>query len=81
MEEWTILVVGEEEADRAALENCLLRDYRVIAVASVKDALHVLEEEEEIDVIVSDLHLSELTGMDLFMRARLSARSDSHLDC
>ncbi len=58
MEDWTILVVGEEAADRAALEKCLLRDYRVIAVASVKDALHVLEE-EEIDVIVSDLHMSD----------------------
>ena len=80
MEEWTILVVDEEEADRAALEKCLLRDYRVISVGSVKDALHILEE-QEIDVIVSDLHLSELTGMDLFMRARLSARSDPHLDC
>lgn len=71
MEEWTILVVDEEEADRAALEKCLLRDYRVIPASSVKDALHILEE-EEIDVIVSDLQMSELTGMDLFMRARVT---------
>ena len=71
MEEWTILVVDEEEADRAALEKCLLRDYRVIPVGSVKDALHILEE-QEIDVIVSDLQMSELTGMELFMRARVS---------
>lgn len=71
MEEWTILVVDEEEADRAAMEKCLLRDYQVIAVASVKDAIHVLEE-QTIDVIISDLQMSELTGMDLFMRARVS---------
>ena len=71
MEEWTILVVDEEEADRAALEKCLLRDDRVIPANSVKDALHILEE-EEIDAIISDLQMSELTGMDLFMRARVT---------
>lgn len=71
MEEWTILIIDEDAAERAALAECLLMDYQIVQAGSVRDALHLLEE-QEIDVIISDLRMSDLTGLDLFMRARVS---------
>ena len=71
MEESKILIVDEDVEERAALVECLLADYQVLHVGSVREALHILEE-QEIDVIISDLRMSELTGLDLFMRARVA---------
>jgi two-component system response regulator HupR/HoxA len=71
MEEWTILIVDEEPAEREALAGCLLTDYQVLQVASVREALHFLEK-QEVDVIISNLSLTDLTGLDLFMRARVT---------
>ena len=70
MAEWTILIVDEDEADRAALMRCLEKDYRLITAGSVKTALHILED-QEVDVIISAFLMSDLTGMDLLMRARI----------
>ena len=71
MEECRILIVDEDAAERTALAGCLLMDYQIIQVDSVREALHILEE-QEVDVIISDLRMSDLTGLDLFMRSRVA---------
>jgi two-component system response regulator HupR/HoxA len=71
MEEWTILIVDETPAARAALDQCLTTDYQVIQAGSAREALHRLEE-QEVDVIISELRMADLTGLDLFMRSRVS---------
>lgn len=58
MEECRILIVDEDAAERTALAGCLLMDYQIIQVDSVREALHILEE-QEVDVIISDLRMSE----------------------
>jgi DNA-binding NtrC family response regulator len=71
MEEWTILIVDENPAARLALDQCLTTDYQVIQAGSAREALHRLEE-QEVDVIISELRMADLTGLDLFMRSRVT---------
>ena len=69
--EWQVLVIDENVEERKALTRCLSRDYQVFSAGSVTDALKILEH-EQVDVILSDLRLSEMTGIDLLMRLRVT---------
>jgi two-component system response regulator HupR/HoxA len=69
--EWQVLVVDENVEERKALARCLSRDYQVFSAGSVTDALKILEH-EQVDVILSDLRMSEMTGIDLLMRVRVT---------
>ena len=69
--EWQVLVVDENVEERKALTRCLSRDYQVFSAGTVTDALKILEH-EQVDVILSDLRMSEMTGIDLLMRVRVT---------
>ena len=52
----TILVVDDDQAIRRGLFWTLNSDYRVLEAASRADAIKILQQ-ENVDVVVSDLHL------------------------
>ena len=63
-----ILVVDDDEAAREVLQEALRRDgYDVDAAESAEEALALLES-RQFDLVVTDVHMSGLTGIDLTAR-------------
>jgi two-component system, NtrC family, response regulator PilR len=64
----SILVVDDEKAQREILQTILSREgYRTVSVASGNDALEQLKE-AEFDLILTDLKMQGMSGMDLLER-------------
>jgi PAS domain S-box-containing protein len=63
-----ILVVDDEAPLAASLKRVLGRDHDVVAVSSGREALDLVMGGERFDVILCDLMMPELTGMDLSER-------------
>jgi signal transduction histidine kinase len=63
-----VLVVDDEHAIGRALERTLRAHHDVVSLPSAKEALARIAEGERFDVIVSDLMMPELTGMELHAR-------------
>jgi DNA-binding NtrC family response regulator len=67
----TILVVDDEAAVRRALTSALQRaGYSVMATDNGRQALELLQE-NTIDLIISDHHMPELSGIDLLKLVRV----------
>ncbi len=60
-----ILLIDDEPAIVAALERVLGRDHEVVALTDARQALARIRGGERFDVIVSDLIMPEMTGMEL----------------
>jgi len=61
-----ILVVDDEEEMRVSYEKLLSRaGYDVQSTSSAKDALHLLKEHHNFALLISDLKMPEMDGMDL----------------
>jgi two-component system NtrC family sensor kinase len=58
-----VLVVDDEPPVRAALRACL-RDHQVTAVSSAVEALKLLRDGSRFDVILCDMMMPEMSGMD-----------------
>lgn len=71
MKEWLILIVDEKEDDHASLSKVFSEDYQVVAAGSGKEALELLEA-GEVDVILSNLRIGKMSGLDLFRRSRVT---------
>ncbi|MEP7274141.1 MAG: response regulator, partial [Acidobacteriota bacterium] len=71
MHEPRILVVDEDQAERLALAQCLSRDYQVLQAVSGKEAIAIIEH-DEVDVILTDLRLTDVSGLEVLMQARVS---------
>jgi len=66
-----ILVVDDEEIVRALTVQVLERTgYDVLAVASAKSALELLTAGERVDLVISDVVMPELSGVDLLAELR-----------
>ncbi|MDZ4198770.1 MAG: response regulator, partial [Kiritimatiellia bacterium] len=65
----TILVVDDEKNTRDGLFRALERRYRVLLADSAEKALRTLEE-EEVDVLLSDIRMPGMDGITLMQRAR-----------
>ena len=63
-----ILVVDDEPMVGRAIERMLGRQHRVLSVTSAGSALTYLAEEIAPDVIICDLMMPEMTGMELYER-------------
>jgi signal transduction histidine kinase len=63
-----VLVVDDEHAIGRALARTLRAHHDVVSLPSAKEALARIAEGERFDVIVSDLMMPELTGMELHAR-------------
>ncbi len=60
-----ILVIDDEPMVGRAIERMLAREHRVVAVTSAGSALACLGEEISFDVVICDLMMPEMTGMEL----------------
>jgi len=64
-----ILVVDDDDLHRRQLERLYrFYDYDVVGVDSAEDALTRLEKDDDIDLVVTDLRLPGLSGIDLTER-------------
>ncbi len=72
MEKKKILVVDDEPNSREGLTKILIKEgYEVVAAASGKDALKEAEK-EDIDLIITDLKMPEISGTDILEKIRES---------
>ena len=66
----TVLVVDDDSANRVTLERILVRErYRVLHAESGREAMQRLRE-ERVDVVLTDLKMPGMTGIDLLKAAR-----------
>jgi len=61
----SILIVDDERAMGAALGH-LLRDHDVTVVTTAKEALELLVSDKPFDIVLSDLMMPNMSGMDLY---------------
>jgi len=67
----TILVVDDENGPRLAVRMLLMEDYRVLMADAVEEAIAILEN-EEVDLVISDIRMPGQTGVELLRYARLN---------
>ena len=68
-----ILVVDDEELVGRGIERCLFKDHDVITVVAAREALERCAGGERFDLILCDLMMPEMTGMDLHRELSLVA--------
>ena len=61
-----VLVVDDEPAMGRALQRALRDHLDIVALTSAKEALTLISEGERFDVILSDVMMPEMSGMDLY---------------
>lgn len=66
-----ILVVDDENGPRQALRMLLKEDYEVALASSGRSALAILAE-QEVDLVITDIRMPEMTGIDLLRQVRRS---------
>uniref|UniRef100_A0A0D3GZF1 Response regulatory domain-containing protein n=1 Tax=Oryza barthii TaxID=65489 RepID=A0A0D3GZF1_9ORYZ len=70
-----VLVVDDTHVDRHVISMALMRhNVRVTAVESVMQALVFLDSEHDVNMIVTDYCMPEMTGYDLLMEVKKSPR-------
>ncbi|MFC5530722.1 ATP-binding protein [Cohnella yongneupensis] len=70
--EHTVLVVDDEAANVRILLNLLGDEYNVLTALSAKEALRKLDENPAIDLLVLDVMMPEMSGIDLCRAVRES---------
>jgi signal transduction histidine kinase len=61
-----ILVVDDEEVLGVTIRRTLSGEHEVTAVTTAKEALHLLRGEAQFDLVLCDLMMPEMTGMELY---------------
>jgi signal transduction histidine kinase len=61
-----ILVVDDEEALGVTIQRALRGEHEVTAVTTAKEAYRLLSGEEQFDLVLCDLMMPEITGMELY---------------
>ena len=78
MKDKTILIIDDEQSARIALERCLSDEgYDIVVAGSASTALGLLNE-IEVDLIVSDWNLEDMSGMELFQKLSRSHWQQTH---
>ena len=71
----TIIVVDDEEVIRFNLQKKLSRlGYNVISLEKAEDALYILKNGEDVDLIITDIKLRKMDGIELLRR--VNAKDD-----
>jgi CheY-like chemotaxis protein len=68
-----VLVVDDEPLLAKAIGRLLSRDHDVVSLTSAREALRVVKDGSRFDVILSDLMMPQMTGMDLHAELALIA--------
>jgi CheY-like chemotaxis protein len=63
------MVVDDEPMVASAIRRMLAREHDVIPVTSAREAKDRLRNGERFDLILCDLNLPDMSGMDVFVRA------------
>jgi PAS domain S-box-containing protein len=63
-----ILVIDDEPLVRRAIERSLELEHDIVSAASAAEALAILERDEPFDLILCDLMMPDMTGMDVAAR-------------
>lgn len=69
-----VLVVEDDSRLRRAFAGALERDFEVVSVGTVEEAVERLESDRDVALVLCDLMLDGQTGVELF--DRLNAASD-----
>ena len=71
-----VLVVDDSKTVRINLRKILLTDnFKVLEAENGLEALKVLEDNENIQLVVSDLNMPEMDGMTFIREARLNEKT------
>ena len=68
-----ILVVDDSATDRLIIKN-ILGDYSVLTASDGVEALHTLEEHEEINLMILDLNMPNMDGFQLLEALKANDR-------
>ena len=71
----TILIIDDEEQIRGLLKELLCVEYQCMDVASAEAALAVLSQ-KNFDLVISDINMDKISGLDLVPQILRSARDD-----
>ena len=75
MKKKKILVVDDEQDVRETLESVLAKlDYNPVVAAGGKEALEIIKQ-NKIDVVLSDLYMPEMDGIELLKRVKTENRN------
>lgn len=61
----TLLLVEDNEELLALMKRLLQREYRILTASDGREALAVVENEERVDLIISDIMMPEMDGIEL----------------
>ena len=70
-----VLVIDDEIEVARAIRNALSDSHDVVITASGREALELLHEDDRFDVVLCDLMMPDVTGMELFETLRSEGRS------
>lgn len=65
-----ILYVDDEAINLFLFKNLLINHYDVITVDSADEAMKILQENSEIKLVISDLKMPEISGLDFIREAK-----------
>ena len=69
MEVAKILVVDDEIANLQKLQRTFVGRYRVLTASSGRQALELIQQNDDIAVIIADQRMPDMTGVDLFRQS------------
>ena len=73
LEKIKILIVEDSDLDRNILFNTIKKYFpNIIKVSNGKEAYEIYKEDKEIDIIISDIHMPELSGIEFLKLVRSS---------
>lgn len=73
LEKIKILIVEDSDLDRNILFNTIKKYFpNIIKVSNGKEAYEIYKEDKEIDIIISDIHMPELSGIEFLKLVRTS---------
>lgn len=66
-----VLYVDDEYPNRITFQITYRNDFEVILADSVDDAMSILEEEKELEFVITDLRMPGKSGLDLIREAKV----------